>query len=144
MIRFAPRPLIILLTTLMLFSSAAHPVMATRMLTLQTGMDKPGIDVAGMDRSVNPADDFYTYANGAWMATPPPIVPRSTVGAGDSSLAGYLIAQSTGAAPADCLRSAVAYGAAAASLAGTQAPTPDHLDLPGVRVTELSGAARMT
>ncbi|UCZ90396.1 1-phosphofructokinase family hexose kinase [Gordonia hongkongensis] len=83
-------------------------------------------------------------ASGVWSATPPPIVPRSTVGAGDSSLAGYLIAQSTGAAPADCLRSAVAYGAAAASLAGTQAPTPDHLDLPGVRVTELSGAARMT
>ena len=83
-------------------------------------------------------------ASGVWSATPPPIVPRSTVGAGDSSLAGFLIAQSTGAAPADCLRSAVAYGAAAASLAGTQAPTPDHLDLPGVRVTELSGAARMT
>ncbi len=83
-------------------------------------------------------------ASGVWSATPPPIVPRSTVGAGDSSLAGFLIAQSTGASPAECLRSAVAYGAAAASLAGTQAPTPDHLDLPGVRVTELSGAARMT
>lgn len=66
--RFSSRPLIILLTTLMLLGSAAHPVMATRMLNLQTGIDKPGIDVAGMDRSINPADDFYSYANGTWMA----------------------------------------------------------------------------
>ena len=65
--RFAPRSLIVLLTALMLLGTAAHPVLATRMLSLQTGMDKPGIDVAGMDRSVNPGDDFYAYANGTWM-----------------------------------------------------------------------------
>lgn len=68
MFRFAPRPLIILLTTLLLLGSAAHPVLATRMLSLQTDIGKPGIDVSGMDRSVNPADDFYNYANGTWMA----------------------------------------------------------------------------
>ncbi|WP_439032731.1 1-phosphofructokinase family hexose kinase [Gordonia terrae] len=90
------------------------------------------------------AGAILVTASGTWSATPPPILPRSTVGAGDSSLAGFLIAQTTGAAPADCLRHAVAYGAAAAALAGTQAPTPDHLDLDGVVVTELSGAARMT
>ncbi|MBD0861369.1 1-phosphofructokinase [Gordonia sp. zg691] len=83
-------------------------------------------------------------ASGTWSATPPPIVPRSTVGAGDSSLAGFLIAQTGGASLPECLRHAVAYGAAAAALAGTQAPTPDHLDLSGVTVTELSGAARMS
>src|ERR1043165_5099633 len=27
---------------------------------------KPGIDIAGMDRSVNPGDDFFLYANGTW------------------------------------------------------------------------------
>ena len=27
------------------------------------------IDVAGMDRSVDPGDDFYAYANGGWMKT---------------------------------------------------------------------------
>ena len=36
---------------------------------------------------------------GSWLATPPPIVPRSTVGAGDSSLAGYLRADVGGAEP---------------------------------------------
>ena len=27
----------------------------------------PGLDTAGMDRSVRPGDDFYLYANGNWM-----------------------------------------------------------------------------
>src|SRR6476660_810163 len=27
-----------------------------------------GVDLAGMDRSVNPADDFDRYVNGAWFA----------------------------------------------------------------------------
>ncbi len=34
---------------------------------------------------------------GSWLATAPPIVPRSTVGAGDSSLAGYVRADVAGA-----------------------------------------------
>ena len=28
---------------------------------------KPGIDVANMDRTVSPKEDFYQYANGGWM-----------------------------------------------------------------------------
>ncbi|TQC44524.1 1-phosphofructokinase [Rhodococcus sp. WS4] len=78
---------------------------------------------------------------GAWWATPPPIVARSTVGAGDSSLAGYLTAHISGAPPADCLRSAVAYGSAAAALPGTSLPTPEHVDLDAVTVTALSSPA---
>ncbi|AHK30623.1 1-phosphofructokinase [Rhodococcus opacus PD630] len=78
---------------------------------------------------------------GAWWATPPPIVARSTVGAGDSSLAGYLAAQMSGATPADCLRSAVAYGSAAAALPGTTLPTPEHVDIDAVTVTALSSPA---
>ena len=27
----------------------------------------PGIDLAGMNRSVKPGDDFFAYANGAWL-----------------------------------------------------------------------------
>ena len=26
-----------------------------------------GVDLAGMDRSVAPGDDFFAYANGGWM-----------------------------------------------------------------------------
>src|SRR5690606_36890340 len=28
-----------------------------------------GFDMAGMDRSVKPGDDFYAYANGTWAKT---------------------------------------------------------------------------
>ncbi|HMA17711.1 MAG TPA: peptidase M13, partial [Thermoanaerobaculia bacterium] len=30
---------------------------------------KWGIDLAGMDRSVKPGDDFFRYVNGKWAAT---------------------------------------------------------------------------
>ncbi|QOC25337.1 1-phosphofructokinase [Microbacterium hominis] len=69
-------------------------------------------------------------ADGAWFGTPPPTRVRSTVGAGDSSLAGFLLADVAGAAPDERVRSGIRYGSAAAALPGTQAPTPDDL-LPG-------------
>lgn len=66
-------------------------------------------------------------ADGAVSARPPRIRVASTVGAGDSSLAGYLLADIRGADAAHRLAHSVAYGAAAASLPGTQAPGPDDL-----------------
>jgi 1-phosphofructokinase len=71
---------------------------------------------------------------GSWMATPPPITPRSTVGAGDSSLAGYVRASVDGAEPARRLQMAVAYGSAAAALPGSALPSPTQIDLNAVRV----------
>ena len=65
--------------------------------------------------------------HGAWRATPPPITVVSTVGAGDSSLFGYLLADLRGEEPADRLRLAVAYGSAAASLPGTTIPAPHQV-----------------
>jgi 1-phosphofructokinase len=78
---------------------------------------------------------------GAWMATPPPISPRSTVGAGDSSLAGYLRAEVGGAPPPRRLQMAVAYGSAAAALPGSALPSPDQLDLEAVRVYAITPAS---
>ena len=75
---------------------------------------------------------------GSWMATPPPIVPRSTVGAGDASLAGYVRADVVGAEPPQRLRMAVAYGSAAAALPGSALPSPAQIDLEAVRVTSIS------
>ncbi|SLK13277.1 1-phosphofructokinase family hexose kinase [Arthrobacter sp. P2b] len=77
-------------------------------------------------------------AEGAWLATHPPVAAVSTVGAGDSALAGYLLAHGQGAAPADCLRQAVAHGAAAASLPGSTVPavhqtTPDAVTITALR-----------
>jgi 1-phosphofructokinase len=63
---------------------------------------------------------------GAWHASAPPTTVVSTVGAGDSSLFGYLLGDLEGASPADRLRLAVAYGSAAAGLPGTTIPDPEH------------------
>ncbi|MEE1621598.1 1-phosphofructokinase family hexose kinase [Zafaria sp. Z1313] len=65
-------------------------------------------------------------AAGAWHGTHPPVAARSTVGAGDSSLAGYLIAHSAGADAPGCLAQAVAHGAAAVSLPGSTIPVPEQ------------------
>ncbi|AWH96896.1 1-phosphofructokinase family hexose kinase [Dietzia psychralcaliphila] len=58
----------------------------------------------------------------AWFAATPPVRVRSTVGAGDSALAGYLLADARGAPPAERLAWAVSHGSVAASLAGTGLP----------------------
>jgi 1-phosphofructokinase len=77
-------------------------------------------------------------AQGAWQATPPRIRVVSTVGAGDSSLAGYLLGVAAGSDPASSLRRSIGFGAAAASLPGTQAPTPDDLPPGEIVVRELT------
>ncbi len=78
---------------------------------------------------------------GSWMATPPPIAPRSTVGAGDSALAGYLRAEVGGAEPPQRLQMAVAYGSAAAALPGSALPSPAQIDLEAVRVYAITPAS---
>jgi 1-phosphofructokinase len=72
---------------------------------------------------------------GCWHASPPETRVLSTVGAGDSSLFGYLLGDLRAAGPAERLRLAVAYGSAAAGLPGTTIPTPDqtHPELVDVR-----------
>lgn len=39
-----------------------------------------GLDVPGMDRSVPPGQDFFLYANGAWIARTPIPADRSSIG----------------------------------------------------------------
>jgi predicted metalloendopeptidase len=41
-----------------------------------------GIDVAGMDKSVSPGDDFNAYANGAWMKATPIPADKASYGVG--------------------------------------------------------------
>ncbi|BBZ35989.1 1-phosphofructokinase family hexose kinase [Mycolicibacterium confluentis] len=75
---------------------------------------------------------------GAWLATPPPITPKSTVGAGDSSLAGYVRAHIAGSEAPRRLQMAVAYGSAAAGLPGSALPAPAQIDLDAVRVVSIA------
>ncbi|MDT0118754.1 1-phosphofructokinase family hexose kinase [Kocuria marina subsp. indica] len=77
---------------------------------------------------------------GAWHAVHEPVTVRSTVGAGDSALTGYLVATQRGEAPAERLRRAVAHGSAAAALPGTQMPTVAQTTPDAVRVTQLTSA----
>jgi 1-phosphofructokinase len=76
--------------------------------------------------------------DGAWHASPPPTDVVSTVGAGDSSLFGYLLGELRQQPPADRLALAVAYGSAAAGLPGTTIPQPQHVrpDLVTVRALQ--------
>ncbi|MEV7729049.1 1-phosphofructokinase [Streptomyces sp. NPDC087917] len=70
---------------------------------------------------------------GAWYGTAPVTAVRSDVGAGDASLAGFLIAGGSGPA---ALASALAHGAAAVQLPGSAMPTPADLRPDAVRVTQ--------
>ncbi|MDT0571952.1 1-phosphofructokinase [Streptomyces sp. DSM 3412] len=71
-------------------------------------------------------------ASGTWFGTARVDAVRSNVGAGDSSLAGFLIAGGHGP---EALASAVAHGAAAVQLPGSVMPTPGDLDPAAVTVT---------
>lgn len=93
--------------------------------------------VSAVLATLGAAGAVLVTADGAWVGNPPPITPVSTVGAGDSSLAGLLLAFTQGLEPAECLRHAVAYGSAATALAGTGVPAPEQVDLQRTRVTEL-------
>ncbi|MER6783034.1 PfkB family carbohydrate kinase, partial [Streptomyces sp. NPDC000659] len=77
-------------------------------------------------------------AEGTYHGTAPVTAVRSDVGAGDASLAGFLIAGGTGA---KALASALAHGAAAVQLPGSAMPTPADLHPEAVHITENPTAA---
>lgn len=76
---------------------------------------------------------------GVFTANAPMVEVCSTVGAGDSSIAGFLAAQASGAGARECLCSAVAYGSAACTTQGTRPPDPAEITrlLPLVVVNHL-------
>lgn len=78
-------------------------------------------------------------AQGCFVATPPPITPLSTVGAGDSAIAGFLVAAARSLSPKDCLALATAFGTAACMTPGTLPPRAEQIDalLPQIRVRKL-------
>lgn len=64
-----------------------------------------------------------------------PVTVRSTVGAGDCCLAGFLLARSRGADDTEALTAGVAYGSAAVSMSGTGWPAPEQAASIPVRIS---------
>lgn len=83
------------------------------------------------------AGALLVSAEGVWQAGALPVEVRSTVGAGDASLAGYLLASQQGLGSADRLATAVAYGSAAAASPGTGIGVVSSPDVATVSVTRL-------
>ena len=88
--------------------------------------------------TLGPAGAVLVTGGGAWHATAPKVPVASTVGAGDSSVAGYVLADVRGGDEPERLRTAMAYGSAAASLPGTTLPAPGDLPAQEVVVTRLA------
>jgi predicted metalloendopeptidase len=66
-----------------------------------------GVDLAGIDRTVLPGDDFFHYANGAWLKTTEIPADRSSYGTG------ALLAELNTRRTAELIRSAAAHAPAA-------------------------------
>ncbi len=64
---------------------------------------------------------------GVFVAVPPAITPLSTIGAGDSTVAGFLCATADGADAKECLARAVAFGTAACLTEGTLPPRAEDI-----------------
>lgn len=78
-------------------------------------------------------------AHGVISGEAPVAAPRSSVGAGDALLAGFLAAGASGAA---ALREGLAWAAAAVSLPGSRMPTPADLRRDEVRIQTRPDAVR--
>ena len=72
-------------------------------------------------------------------AVAPPIEVESTVGAGDSVVAGFILAHSQGKDLEGCIRLACAAGTATAQTPGTELCHRDEIEkiLPSIKVSDL-------
>ncbi len=67
-------------------------------------------------------------SEGAYICTPPKIIAKSTIGAGDSSIAGFIAAIMAGLKAPEALKTSVAYGTAACMRDGTLPPMPEDVE----------------
>src|ERR1700730_232552 len=100
---------------LALTAAAAGLTLATSSLSTASPAATPapgphGLDLSGIDRSVAPADDFFHYANGAWLKVTEIPPDRSSYGPGEQ------LTELTAERTAELVRNA-----AAAAAAGSEA-----------------------
>ncbi|GAA4757683.1 hexose kinase [Nocardioides endophyticus] len=113
----------------------SDPLAAARAAAVLVGR---GVD--NVLATLGPHGAVLVTREGAWHATPPETAVVSTVGAGDSSLFGYLLGDLRAQDPAHRLALAVAYGSAAAGLPGTTIPQSHQVrpELVSVRHLDLT------
>src|SRR4051812_26597977 len=63
-----------------IFLAALFAASTLQILSFAVAKPAAGIDLAGMDKSVDPGDDFFEYANGTWMKTTKIPEDRSSYG----------------------------------------------------------------
>src|SRR4051794_6995395 len=68
------------MNALKLACATAFLMTASLAITAAEPAAKHGLDLAGMDKSVKPGDDFYEYANGTWSKDTPIPPDRSNIG----------------------------------------------------------------
>jgi 1-phosphofructokinase len=116
-----------------------------------TTLETLGDVVAGADKlrshgvrtvlvSLGPNGAVIVDDGGAVHAESHAVVPRSTVGAGDALLAGFL---ATGGVGPQALAEGVAWGVAACRLPGTAMPGPGDLDREGVQIQPVDQERRL-
>lgn len=91
-------------------------------LTAAEGLHENGIDNILISLGGNGA--VYCGELGRCTVEVPPITPLSTIGAGDSTIAGFLSAYCENDNLAECMRMACAFGTAACLEPGTNPPLP--------------------
>ena len=105
-----------------------------------------GLNYAGFDEAVSLAEKLHTCGvenvmltfggegamlineDGMLRAHAPKITPVSTIGAGDSAIAGFLAIAASGGSRKDALVSAIAYGTAACLTEGTKPPRKEIIE----------------
>lgn len=98
---------------------------AEEALTAAEQLRERGIDHVMI--SLGGAGAVLSCAGGCFTASAPRISPLSTIGAGDSMIAGFIAAATEGQGPEACLKTAVAFGSAACLTPGTRPPKREDI-----------------
>ena len=105
---------------------ASHEIKAESDL-IKTATELFQNGIANVMISLGERGSILTCAAGTFRATVPKISVKSTIGAGDSSIAGFLAAYQNKKTASDCLRHAAAFGSAACLTDGTLPPNPSDV-----------------
>lgn len=112
--------------------------------TIEEAMEKAQVfashGVTNVMVSLGEQGALLLHSGSCYIATPPVVNAISTIGAGDSSLAGFIAAAKKGQSPALCLQNAVTYGTAACLTEGSLPPTAADIAAiyPQVQLKQLS------